>query len=122
MLSSPNFSRKSKRAKRIWPTSARSTSSIYLSLIHISEPTRRTPLYSSAASDVYKETDIIVDLDAQLTELQSEKQKSEEDLADLRKKHIEYILASDEYLSIETQKAEAPLRFATTKNAFIVEG
>jgi V/A-type H+-transporting ATPase subunit I len=66
--------------------------------------------------------DIIVDLDAQLTELQSEKQKSEEDLADLRKKHIEYILASDEYLSIETQKAEAPLRFATTKNAFIVEG
>src|SRR5665647_3376657 len=25
-----------------------------LSLIHISEPTRRTPLYSSAASDVYK--------------------------------------------------------------------
>jgi V/A-type H+-transporting ATPase subunit I len=66
--------------------------------------------------------DILVDLDAQLTELQSEKQKSEEDLADLRQKHIEYILASDEYLSIETQKAEAPLRFATTKNAFIVEG
>src|SRR5665647_2454375 len=26
----------------------------HLSLIHISEPTRRTPLYSSAASDVYK--------------------------------------------------------------------
>jgi V/A-type H+-transporting ATPase subunit I len=66
--------------------------------------------------------DILVDLDAQLTELQSEKQKGEGDLADLRKKHIEYILASDEYLSIETQKAEAPLRFATTKNAFIVEG
>ncbi|HEX7514644.1 MAG TPA: V-type ATP synthase subunit I [archaeon] len=66
--------------------------------------------------------DILLNLDAQLDELQSEKQKSEEDLADLRKKHIEYILASDEYLSIETQKAEAPLRFATTKNAFIVEG
>src|SRR5665647_1261687 len=28
----------------------------FLSLIHISEPTRRTPIYSSAASDVYKET------------------------------------------------------------------
>ncbi|MGZ4929309.1 MAG: V-type ATP synthase subunit I [Halobacteriota archaeon] len=66
--------------------------------------------------------DILENLDTQLDELQSEKQKSEEDLADLRKKHIEYILASDEYLSIETQKAEAPLRFATTKNAFIVEG
>jgi V/A-type H+/Na+-transporting ATPase subunit I len=66
--------------------------------------------------------DILVDLDAQLTELESEKQKSEEDLSDLRQKHIDYILASDEYLSIETQKAEAPLRFATTKNAFMVEG
>ena len=63
-----------------------------------------------------------MNLEAQLAELQSEKEKHEEDLADLRKKHIEYILASDEYLSIETQKAEAPLRFATTKNAFIVEG
>ncbi|MGZ4929249.1 MAG: V-type ATP synthase subunit I, partial [Halobacteriota archaeon] len=66
--------------------------------------------------------DMLVDLEAQLTELQSEKQKGEGDLDDLRKKHIEYILASDEYLSIETQKAEAPLRFATTKNTFIVEG
>jgi V/A-type H+/Na+-transporting ATPase subunit I len=66
--------------------------------------------------------DTLVDLDAKLTELESEKHKSEEDLADLRQKYIEYILASDEYLSIETQKAEAPLRFATTKNAFIVEG
>ena len=66
--------------------------------------------------------EILVNLEAQLAELQSEKQKCEGDLVDLRKKHIEYILASDEYLSIETQKAEAPLRFATTKNAFIVEG
>jgi V/A-type H+/Na+-transporting ATPase subunit I len=66
--------------------------------------------------------DILVNLEAQVAELQSEKQKGEEDLADLRQKHIEYILASDEYLSIETQKAEAPLRFATTKNTFIVEG
>ncbi|MGZ7171667.1 MAG: V-type ATP synthase subunit I [Halobacteriota archaeon] len=65
---------------------------------------------------------ILVNLEAQLAELQSEKEKHEEDLADLRKKHIEYILASDEYLSVETQKAEAPLRFATTKNSFIVEG
>jgi V/A-type H+-transporting ATPase subunit I len=66
--------------------------------------------------------DILVDLDAKLTELESDKHKSDEDLADLRQEYIEYILASDEYLSIETQKAEAPLRFATTKNAFIVEG
>jgi V/A-type H+/Na+-transporting ATPase subunit I len=66
--------------------------------------------------------EILIDLETQLTELRAEKQKSEDDLADLRQKHIEYVLASDEYLSIETQKAEAPLRFATSKNAFIVEG
>ncbi|MGZ4881929.1 MAG: hypothetical protein ACXV7G_12870, partial [Halobacteriota archaeon] len=65
---------------------------------------------------------ILVNLEARLAELKSEKEKHEDDLADLRKKHIEYILASDEYLSVETQKAEAPLRFATTKNSFIVEG
>ncbi|MGA7076069.1 MAG: V-type ATP synthase subunit I [Halobacteriota archaeon] len=66
--------------------------------------------------------DLLLDLEAQHGELESEKTKSDEDLAELRQKYIDYILASDEYLSIETQKAEAPLRFATTKNAFIVEG
>jgi len=66
--------------------------------------------------------DLLLDLEAQLEELESEEAKSDEDLAELRQKYIDYILASDEYLSIETQKAEAPLRFATTKNAFIVEG
>jgi V/A-type H+/Na+-transporting ATPase subunit I len=66
--------------------------------------------------------DILADLDAQLTELESEKEKGHEDLNELRKRYIDYILASDEYLSIATQKAEAPLRFATTKNAFIIEG
>jgi len=66
--------------------------------------------------------DILADLDAQLAELESEKEKSQEDLNELRKRYIDYILASDEYLSIATQKAEAPLRFATTKNAFIIEG
>jgi V/A-type H+-transporting ATPase subunit I len=66
--------------------------------------------------------DLLADLEARLEELESDKKKSDEDLAGLRQKYIDYILASDEYLSIETQKAEAPLRFATTKNAFIVEG
>jgi V/A-type H+-transporting ATPase subunit I len=65
---------------------------------------------------------ILADLDAQLVELQTEKETSREDLNALRERYIDYILASDEYLSIATQKAEAPLRFATTKNAFIIEG
>ncbi|MGZ7171062.1 MAG: V-type ATP synthase subunit I [Halobacteriota archaeon] len=66
--------------------------------------------------------DILADLDVQRAELESEKETSQGDLNSLREKYIDYILASDEYLSIATQKAEAPLRFATTKNAFIIEG
>jgi V/A-type H+-transporting ATPase subunit I len=66
--------------------------------------------------------DILADLDVQLIELQTEKETSREELSTLRERYIDYILASDEYLSIATQKAEAPLRFATTKNAFIIEG
>jgi V/A-type H+-transporting ATPase subunit I len=66
--------------------------------------------------------DILANLDAQRTELESEKERSQEDLNALRERYIDYILASDECLSVATQKAEAPLRFATTKNAFIVEG
>lgn len=66
--------------------------------------------------------DILADLDAQLIELETKKETSQEELRTLRERYIDYILASDEYLSIATQKAEAPLRFATTKNAFIIEG
>jgi len=66
--------------------------------------------------------DLLADLDSQRSELEFEKEKSQQDLDALRKKYIDYVLASDEYLSIATQKAEAPLRFATTKNAFIIEG
>ena len=66
--------------------------------------------------------EILPGLDAQLIELESEKEKRQEDLSALRKRYMDYILASDEYLSIATQKAEAPLRFATTKNAFVIEG
>src|SRR3989304_6231723 len=44
------------------------------------------------------------------------------ELASIKKDYSEFITAADEYLSIETQKAEAPLRFATSPNAFIIDG
>ncbi len=44
------------------------------------------------------------------------------ELDDIKKEYSEFILSADEYLSIETQKAEAPLRFATSPNAFIIDG
>lgn len=64
-----------------------------------------------------------------LAELQEHRKKLEErlertakELETLRKKHIEFILACEEHLRIEVEKAEAPLRFATTEHSFIVDG
>lgn len=44
------------------------------------------------------------------------------ELDNINKEYSEFIMAMDEYLSVETQKAEAPLRFATSPNAFIIDG
>ncbi len=44
------------------------------------------------------------------------------ELENIKKEYSEFIMEADEYLSIETQKAEAPLRFATSPNAFIIDG
>ncbi len=55
--------------------------------------------------------------------LLKEKQTSiESELDNIKKEYSEFIMAADEYLSMETQKAEAPLRFATSPNAFIIDG
>jgi len=43
------------------------------------------------------------------------------ELLEYRKRYAEFILASEEYLSIEVQKAEAPVRFATTVHSFIID-
>lgn len=40
----------------------------------------------------------------------------------LKAKYADFILASDEVLSIESQKSELPLRIATSANAFIIDG
>lgn len=40
----------------------------------------------------------------------------------LKLKYSDFILASNEILSIEVQKSEAPLRIATTESSFIIDG
>jgi len=40
----------------------------------------------------------------------------------LKTRYADFILASDEVLTIESQKAELPLRIATSENAFIIDG
>ncbi|MDI9395907.1 MAG: V-type ATP synthase subunit I [Euryarchaeota archaeon] len=44
------------------------------------------------------------------------------EIESLKAKYADFILASDEVLSIESQKAELPLRIATSENAFIIDG
>ncbi|WP_406671181.1 V-type ATP synthase subunit I [Methanolobus sp. ZRKC4] len=44
------------------------------------------------------------------------------EIESLKDKYADFILASNELLSIETQKSEAPLRIATTESTFMVDG
>jgi V/A-type H+-transporting ATPase subunit I len=46
----------------------------------------------------------------------------QERLEAMKKEQIEFLAASEELLSADVDKAEAPLRFATTKEAFLAEG
>ena len=62
-------------------------------------------------------------------ELESEKQRIESEIDDLddelsalEQEHASFLLAAEEELQIEVQRAEAPLSFATTENAFVAEG
>ncbi len=44
------------------------------------------------------------------------------EIGSMKAQYEEFILASEELLSIETQKKEAPLFFATSEHAFIIDG
>jgi len=54
-------------------------------------------------------------------DIQLELTSLEDEIADLKGKYMDFILASDEILSITTEKAEAPLRFATSESTFIID-
>jgi len=55
-------------------------------------------------------------------ELQPELESVEEELEEVRLDAAGFLLAAEEQLSIDVQKREAPLSFATTENAFVAEG
>lgn len=54
-------------------------------------------------------------------ELSEKLEQTKNDLQEFRKRNAEFILSSEEYLSIQVQKAEAPVRFATTDHSFIID-
>jgi len=44
------------------------------------------------------------------------------ELAKFRREHADFLVAAEEHLTIESEKADAPLSFATSEHAFVVEG
>ncbi len=55
-------------------------------------------------------------------QLDSKLNTVEDEIQDLRLEVGSFLLAAEEELTIEVQKREAPLTFATTENAFVAEG
>jgi V/A-type H+-transporting ATPase subunit I len=62
------------------------------------------------------------DLESRREELESELASVRERLDAIEAREREFLLTVEELLSIRVQKAEAPLSFATTENAFVAEG
>jgi len=64
----------------------------------------------------------IDELERRRGEIESRLETVENELEDLKHEVADFLLAAEEQLSIEAQKREAPLSFATTENAFVSEG
>ncbi|RRJ30768.1 V-type ATP synthase subunit I [Halocatena pleomorpha] len=64
----------------------------------------------------------IEELHHERQQLESELGTIEEQLDALRSEHSGFLLAAEETLTIDVQRQEAPLSFATTDNAFVSEG
>ena len=64
----------------------------------------------------------LANLAAQKETLKQELSDLDAELKELSKQNAMSLLASEEHLKIKVEKAEAPLRFATSANAFVIEG
>ena len=62
------------------------------------------------------------DLEHELQRIETKLEKIERELETIKLENAGFLLALEEALSIDAQKYESPLRFATTDRSFIVEG
>jgi len=58
----------------------------------------------------------------QVRDLQADLQRIEADIEKIRKQFADFIVSSEEHLSIEVMKEETPLKIATTENSFVIDG
>ncbi len=61
-------------------------------------------------------------INAEIKELEFEKEKLSKKFPELKQKWSDYIIHAEKILSEELEKAEAPLRFGKTKDSFIISG
>lgn len=59
---------------------------------------------------------------AEIKDLEADLARIDTDLDHIRKNFADFIIASEENLSIEVLKAETPLRIAETENSFVIDG
>ncbi|MBN1678506.1 MAG: V-type ATP synthase subunit I [Candidatus Thermoplasmatota archaeon] len=57
-----------------------------------------------------------------IKDLEADLKRVESDLEGIRKQFADFIISSEEHLSIEVLKAETPLRIATSANSFVIDG
>jgi len=58
----------------------------------------------------------------EISDLEKDLARIEADLDGIRKRFADFIIASEENLSIKVLKAETPLRFAASANSFVIDG
>ncbi|AKB85743.1 V-type ATP synthase subunit I [Methanococcoides methylutens] len=69
-----------------------------------------------------KPQDLISGFAAEEANIQKQIDALETDMQSIKDKYSEFILASDEVLSIKSEKAEAPVKIATSEHTFIIDG
>jgi V/A-type H+-transporting ATPase subunit I len=77
---------------------------------------------SKAPDKAGKPSEIYTALDIEKSEINAQIETLKAELSVLNEKYGNFILASDELLSIMNEKAELPLRIATSEHTFIIEG
>jgi V/A-type H+-transporting ATPase subunit I len=65
---------------------------------------------------------ILSKLVTDMVDLEKDLRRVEADIESIRKQFADFIIASEEHLSIEVLKAETPLKIAASANSFVIDG
>ena len=65
---------------------------------------------------------LIEELTIEIVDLGKDLERIQKDIESIRKQFADFIIASEEHLSIEVLKAETPLRIAASANSFVIDG